>query len=198
MWQMWQMFLALDSDRYPMKTFGDIAFRVYGTTARHLINVLQSIQLLFNVGVIIIGNGNGLYEVNSNICYVVCCVVWTIAGAVIGQIRTLQKFGWIANLAIWINVLVMIMTMAVVSHSVPNYAAASVANDADIGNWPNGPAPPVATHAGAIPGAEFTAQVSGLMQAVYSYGGVSFTDWSFFTFQKIDPFIGHVVLRIHE
>ena len=95
------MFLHLDSTKYPMKTFGDIAFRIYGTAARHCVNVLQSIQLLFNVGVIIIANGQGLYQVNNNICYVVCCVIWTALGACIGQVRTLQKFGWIANFAIW-------------------------------------------------------------------------------------------------
>ena len=31
-WQIWQMFLRLDSAYYPMKAFGDIAFRVYGTS----------------------------------------------------------------------------------------------------------------------------------------------------------------------
>ena len=59
---LWQMFLKLDSDRYPLKTYGDIAFRVYGRVARHALNILQSIQLLFNVGLIVIG-----------MCYPSCC-----------------------------------------------------------------------------------------------------------------------------
>ncbi|GAB7356348.1 hypothetical protein MBLNU459_g7138t1 [Dothideomycetes sp. NU459] len=168
-WQMWRMFLKLDSNKYPMKTYGDIAFRVYGTVARHLINVLQSIQLVFNVGVIVIGNGQGLYEINSNICFIVCCVIWTVLGMVIGQIRTLQKFGWIANLAIWLNIVVMIITIGVVSHSAPNYDAAATANGADVGTPGN--RPPVVTTAGPPAGVEFTGQVVGLMQAVYSYGG---------------------------
>lgn len=70
-WQIWQMFLKLDSDHYPMRTFGDIAFRAYGRVVRHLVNILQAIQLIFNVGVIIIQNGQGLYQINSNICYIV-------------------------------------------------------------------------------------------------------------------------------
>lgn len=168
-WQMWQMFLRLDSDKYPMKTYGDIAFRVYGKLARYLLNILQSIQLLFNVGVIIIANGQGLYQVNSNICFIVCCVIWTVLGMVIGQIRTLQKFGWIANAAIWLNIVVMIMTMAVVTHTAPNYTAAAAENGADIGTA--GARPPVVTTAGAPEGTPFTGQVVGLMQAVYSYGG---------------------------
>lgn len=166
-WQIWNMFLALDSHKYPMKTYGDIAFRIYGGVARHAINVLQSIQLLFNVGVIVIGNGQGLYQVNSSICYVVCCVIWTVLGMFLGQIRTLQRFGWIANLAIWINVIVMIITIAAVSHSVPNYDASNTAYGTDIGP----PPPPVTTTAGAPAGVDFSGQVVGLMQAVYSYGG---------------------------
>lgn len=51
------MFLGLDSHQYPLRTYGDIAFRVYGAPVRHAVNVLQSIQLLFNVGVIVVGNG---------------------------------------------------------------------------------------------------------------------------------------------
>ncbi|KAI4756212.1 hypothetical protein E4T52_11687 [Aureobasidium sp. EXF-3400] len=166
-WQIWQMFLKLDSDQYPMKTFGDIAFRAYGQVVRHLVNILQAIQLIFNVGVIIIQNGQGLYQINSNICYIVCCIIWTACGFVLGQVRTLQKYGWIANCAVWLNVTVMILTMAVVTHSHPNYEAASKSNGVPVGP----PAPPVMTTAGPPATVEFSGQVVGLMQAVYSYGG---------------------------
>lgn len=50
-WQLWRIFLELDSNVHPMKTYGDFAFRLFGSTARHVINILQSVQLLFNVGV---------------------------------------------------------------------------------------------------------------------------------------------------
>jgi len=123
--QLWRMFLQLDSDRYPMSNYSDIAYRIYGPFARHIVNVLQSVQLFCLVGVIIIGNGQGLYQINGNICYVVCCVIWSVLGMFLGQIRTLQRFGWIANFAVWINVIVMVLTMVVVTHSEPNYEAAS-------------------------------------------------------------------------
>jgi hypothetical protein len=29
------------------------------------------------------------------------------AGMVVGQIRTLQRFGWLANFAVWINLLIL-------------------------------------------------------------------------------------------
>ncbi len=163
-WQLWRMFLRLDSDRYPLKTYGDVAFRIYGTWARITVNLLQSIQLLCNVGVIIISNAQSLSQITTgSLCFVVCCVIFTIAGAVLGQIRTLQKFGWIANAAIWMNLLVIFITMGVAAHSEPNWDAAKASNQVDKG--------PIITTGGPPPGVEFEGQVVGLMQAVYSYGG---------------------------
>lgn len=163
-WQLWRMFLRLDSDRYPLKTYGDVAFRIYGTWARITVNLLQSIQLLCNVGVIIISNAQSLSQITTgSLCFVVCCVIFTIAGAVLGQIRTLQKFGWIANAAIWMNLLVIFITMGVAAHSEPNWDAAKASNQVEKG--------PIITTGGPPPGVEFEGQVVGLMQAVYSYGG---------------------------
>jgi hypothetical protein len=165
-WQIWRMFLRLDSVYYPMKNFGDIAFRIYGSWARHLVNILQSLQLVLNVGVIIIQNGQGLYQINSSICYIVCCVIWTCLGFVLGQVRTLQKFGWIANIAVWINVSVMILTMVIVTHNPPNFTASEASNGFGVESLP------IKTYGGAPPYSEgFSTGVSGLMQAVYSYGG---------------------------
>ena len=61
----------------------------------------------------------------------------------------------------------MILTMAVVTHSHPNYEAAANSNGVEVGP----PAPPVMTTAGPPATVEFSGQVVGLMQAVYSYGG---------------------------
>lgn len=44
------------------------------------------------------------------ICFVVAEVVFMLAGFLLGQIRTLQRLGWLANLAVWLNVIVIIMT----------------------------------------------------------------------------------------
>jgi hypothetical protein len=123
------MFLGLDSHQYPMRTYGDIAFRLYGTPMRHLVNILQSIQLLFNVGIIVIGNGQGLSQVAKfRLCYAVCCLVFALVGFIIGQVRTLQKFGWLANAAIWMNVFIIVTSMGVAAHSGVNYLAAPQAS----------------------------------------------------------------------
>jgi hypothetical protein len=162
-WQIWRMFLKLDSDRYPMRTFGDLGFRIYGTWTRHGMNMLQSLQLLFNVGVIIIGNGQALSQISKyRLCYAICILIFPIAGMIAGQIRTLQKFGHLANFAIWLNVLVIIFTMAVACHSLPNYAASF-----GVYGTPQGPV----EHTVWIPsGSTFDSQLQAAMQIVYAYG----------------------------
>src|SRR5947209_2554370 len=99
--------MGLDSHEFPLRTYGDLAFRLYGPAMRHLINILQSIQLIFNVGIIIISNGQALSQISQfRLCYAICCLIWALAGFIIGQVRTLQKYGWLANCAIWLNILV--------------------------------------------------------------------------------------------
>ncbi|KAG1734875.1 transmembrane amino acid transporter protein-domain-containing protein [Suillus paluster] len=154
---LWWMFLKLDSDRYPIRSFGDLGQRIYGRWFRHVCNILQSLQLVFNVGLIILGNGQGLSQMAKfKLCFSVCNVVWTLAGMILGQIRTLQKFGSIANLAIWMNIITLILTMASVANSAPNYTAIPFDG-------------PVQTYAIYIQ--PFQAQLNGIMQIVFSYGG---------------------------
>ncbi|KAG2136558.1 transmembrane amino acid transporter protein-domain-containing protein [Suillus bovinus] len=151
------LFLKLDSQRYPVKSFGELGQRIYGRWFGLLCNVLQSLQLVFNVGIIILQNGQGLSQMAKfKLCFSVCNVVWTLAGMFLGQIRTLQKFGSIANLAIWMNIIVLIMTMAFVAHSPPNYNAVPYSG-------------PVITQ--AINLQAFENQLNGIMQIVFSYGG---------------------------
>lgn len=46
---LWRLYIRLDSVRYPLKTYADMAERIFGRAARHVVNVLQSLQLLINV-----------------------------------------------------------------------------------------------------------------------------------------------------
>ncbi|KAG1824780.1 transmembrane amino acid transporter protein-domain-containing protein [Suillus subaureus] len=157
---LWWMFLKLDSERYPIKSFGDLGQRIYGRWFRNVCNILQSLQLVINVGIIILGNGQGLSQMAKfKLCFSVCNVVWTLAGMILGQIRTLQKFGKVANVSIWLNVIVLIMTMAFVAHSSPNYLATPFGQNVG----------PVMTQ--AINLQPFQDQLNGIMQIVFSYGG---------------------------
>jgi hypothetical protein len=106
--QLWKIFLALDSDRYPMKSYADPFFRIYGKWARHGVNLLQSLQLLLTVSALILGNGQSISQVSKgNLCFIACLVVFMAAGMILGQIRTLQRFGWLANFAVWLNLLIL-------------------------------------------------------------------------------------------
>ena len=164
-WQIWRMYLKLDSDRYPMRTFGDLGYRIFGTYTRHGMNVLQSIQLMCNVGVIVLGNGQGLSQMSKfKLCFAICNLVWVFAGMILGQIRTLQKFGYLANLAIWMNILVIFMTMGEAAHSLPNYAA-TASGEPD--NW--GSAPVVANAWNPDIGS-YVDQINACMNIVYAYG----------------------------
>ena len=78
---------------------GDLAERVGGTALRHFCSILQSIQLVVNVGIICLydtyflffvlcllrptcrSSGQSLYQVSKGkLCFSVCVVVWAFAG----------------------------------------------------------------------------------------------------------------------
>ena len=162
---LWKIYLKLDSEKYPLKTYGDIVGRIYGPRVRYGVDFLQCLQLLCSVSVIILGNGQGLSQITKGKgCYTVLILVWSLAGMIIGQIRSLQRFGFLANLAIWMNVFVIIATMASVSHSAPNYVAA-----AGTMGIKKGPVITKIIMSGSGSTA-FTNQLSACMKVVYSYG----------------------------
>ncbi|KAI5457054.1 putative amino acid transporter, partial [Mariannaea sp. PMI_226] len=174
---LWDMFLGLDSYQFPVKTFGDLGYRLYGPWLRFLLNILQGIQLILNVGMLLISNGEALSQVvQFNLCFIVCCAVWAIIGFAVGQVRTLQKFGWLANFAVWLNLLCMFVTMAGAAKYHPNYAAAKQAAGSNIGDGSsvqatNGVYPPVKT-SGSLPDVGgFVGSTNGAMQAVFAFGG---------------------------
>jgi len=124
---------------------------------------------LFNVGVIILGNGQALSQISKNrVCFSALCIIWTAIGFLIGQIKTLRNYGWLANAAIWLNILTLILTMGVAAHSSINLDAA-IAGQLVPQNATITTIPPVQT--AAIIQLPFTDQVVGVMQIVYSYGG---------------------------
>jgi len=171
-YQLWRMFLQLDSDRYPMKGYGDIAFRIYGTWFRHVVNFLQSFQFFLNVALIIISSGQSISQMSQgNLCFIVCVVVCAIAGCIAGQIRTLQRFGWLASVAVYINLFVIFATMGVMAHSGPNYVAYHASYPKVLPDLNN--PPPITISGASPPGLSIVDNVNGLMNAVFSFGGAT-------------------------
>lgn len=54
---------------------------------------------------------------------------------IVGQIRSLRNFGVIGSMSVYVNLLVIFMSMGVVAHSLPNYSVANAA-DSTLGNGP--------------------------------------------------------------
>lgn len=160
-----RMFLKLDSLVYPMRNFGDVVGRIYGKRVRYGVDFLQALQLICNVAVIILGNGQGLYQVaKKKVCFAVMVVVWALAGMVVGQIRTLRRFGFLSNLAIWMNLFICFATMGIAAQYGVNYDAAMSQNQVEKG--------PVITKAVISGGGDkFTRQLEATMNIVYAYGG---------------------------
>ena len=114
----WKVFLGVDSHEFPARNYGDLGFRTWGTPARHATNVLQALALLLLLGQVTIQFGQNISEVSQfRLCYIVCPLLFVIAGFFITQIRTLRSYGWVANLAVWINLLAIFITMGVIAHS---------------------------------------------------------------------------------
>jgi len=53
----------------------------------------------------------------------------------VGQIRSLRNFGIIGSFSVYINLLIILLSMIVVAHSLPNYEVANAADDT-IGTGP--------------------------------------------------------------
>lgn len=172
------MFLGLDSTRYPVRNYADLFMRCYGPWSGYFVHVAQAVQLIVIIAYLILLNGQAISQISQvngtgpGLCFVVCVLVFALAGMVIGQIRTLQKFSWLANFSVWINLITMIIVMGLVAHYPPNYGALSASFGPNFGI----PAA-IQTFAGTPPnglatgGSGFVASVNGAMQAVFAYGG---------------------------
>ncbi|OAG34630.1 hypothetical protein AYO21_11226 [Fonsecaea monophora] len=175
---LWQVYLGLDSYEYPLRNYGDLAYRTMGTTARYVVNILQSIQLLLITGQVIIQNGQGISQTSKfRLCYVVCVVLFVIAGFFMGQVRTLRNFGVFSMVAVGLNLLVIFISMGVMAHSPPNYAisvlgsAGSAVNPATIAPDENGVYPSIIHYGGLPDSSNFVGAINGLMSGVFAYGG---------------------------
>ncbi|PYH81842.1 hypothetical protein BO82DRAFT_310027 [Aspergillus uvarum CBS 121591] len=168
--QLWKIFNGLDSTRYPMRNYGDVAFRIFGPIARIVVNILQSFQFFLNVTLLIVSNGQGLAQMAAGVsgtgklCFIVAEVIFMLIGFVLGQIRTLQRLSWLSNLAIWMNFTVILITMGVVYVYPPTDSVASSINlnpepIRTSANWP-------------ADGTLYT-RMTAVMNCVFAYGGAT-------------------------
>ncbi|KAI0096145.1 transmembrane amino acid transporter protein-domain-containing protein [Nemania sp. FL0031] len=174
----WKIFMGVDSHEFPARNYGDLAFRAWGTTARHVVNVLQAIALLLLLGQVTILFGQNISEMSKyRLCYIVCPLIFVIVGFFLTQIRTLRSFGWIANFGFWLNILAIFISMGATAHNPPNFAIAtlgSVGSSIDptsIMPDANGNYPPVVTYAG-LPTTNLIGSINGLLSGVLAFAGL--------------------------
>jgi hypothetical protein len=123
------------------------------------------------VCVLILGNGQIIAQLaNENLCFIVCMLIIMIVGIILGSVRSLQRLGWLCNLSVWFNIISFIIIMVACANYGIDY---SVVTSSTLVNAIG----PVVTFAG-LPPDQYqqqaygtAAQLNGINQMVYSYGG---------------------------
>lgn len=134
----------------------------FGKIGHYGVSFIQVLQILFIVGM---SNQSGLAYSGSNViaqaqimtqltaphgslCFVVSIVIWTIIGAVISiPFRSLSKLSYVASFNVFINLIIIFMSMGFIAHSAPNYEGAAAAYGF---TPPFGPVVTTATSNGAL------------------------------------------------
>ncbi|TQV91887.1 hypothetical protein V2A60_006012 [Cordyceps javanica] len=169
---LWKIFTTLDSSRYPMLSYGDIFFRIFGPKTRHFINVTQSLQQFCTVMVLIFSKGRIISLLaGPHLCFIVCMIIIMAIGMVFGSIRSLQRLGWICNLSVWFNIISFISIMVAVAkydiYYPPIFGSTILPKQKN----------PVKTFAGLVPDAYqqqargFAGIFNGVDNMVYAYSG---------------------------
>ena len=171
------VFLGVDSYQFPARNYGDLGFRTWGTTARYVTNIMQALGLLLILGQVTIQYGENISQVSKfKLCYAVCPVIFVCVGFFLTQIRTLKAYGIVANFAVWLNLLAIFITMGVMAHSPPNYAASvlgsagSAVDPTTITPDAQGNYPPI-FHYSALPKGSLVGSINGLLSGVLAYAG---------------------------
>ncbi|KAJ5432727.1 uncharacterized protein N7458_011883 [Penicillium daleae] len=173
----WRVFLGVDSYEYPAKNYGDLGFRTLGRFGRYITNICQGISLLLIVGQLTILFGQNISQMSKfRLCYAVCPAIFVCACFFVTQVRTLRNYGWLANLAVWMNLFVVFMSMGVMANSPPNYhisilgSAGSAVDPETIKPDSAGNYPPI-IHYNTIPSDGLIGAVNGMLSGVTAYAG---------------------------
>ncbi|KAI0528503.1 transmembrane amino acid transporter protein-domain-containing protein [Xylaria digitata] len=174
----WKVFMGVDSHEFPARNYGDLAFRAWGTTARHVVNILQAVALLLLLGQVTILFGQNISEMSKyRICYIVCPLIFVVVGFFLTQIRTLRSFGWLANFGFWLNILAIFISMGATAHNPPNFSIAtlgsvgSAIDPTSVTPDANGNYPPIVTYAG-LPTTKLIGAINGLLSGVLAFAGL--------------------------
>jgi len=193
------LFLKLDTEEAPIRTFSDIGERVYGSNFRVCVAFLQAIQLQLSVSVLILGEAQVLQEMlpsGSSPCFLILTSGWTLFGMCVGFIKAFSHLAQLANWCIWMNISICIVCMALGGNPytayvdpISNLPWSNPLNSVgeSLPNFPFGPVTPViavtsgaqignaAGGGNAVSGTPFNtaAVANSTMNIVYAYGGAT-------------------------
>ncbi|KAI1490515.1 transmembrane amino acid transporter protein-domain-containing protein [Biscogniauxia mediterranea] len=171
-WLLWRIYLQLDSERYPVANFADVFGRLLGAGVEMFVNVAQTLLLVCIIGLTILMNGQAISQMSQGaasagggggggICFVACLLIFVVAGFLVSQIRTLRRLGWLAHCAAWLNLVIVVAVMVLVTRYSPNFQATMASFGPQWGQAP------IVTFAGPPPSNMTTGGV------VTSFGGTS-------------------------
>ncbi|SPC65867.1 related to neutral amino acid permease [Ustilago sp. UG-2017b] len=166
-----KLLLQLDSSRYPVKTYGDLGERIVGHPMRWTFNALQTLQLIINVGLICLTNGQALSQVisgapgNANLCFSVCVVLFSLIGMAFAQVQTFRGLGFAASTAVYQNIAIVIISMAAIIKYGPYIAGAQASYGKD---YPYNNQPVLTEAFVSYP---ISQKINGIMNMVFAYGG---------------------------
>jgi len=160
------MYLRVDSDRYPVRNYADLVEVVAGPIARRFATAGQSIQLIVIVATVILGNGQALFQITqSQLCFIVAVLIFGLLGMVIGQIQSLKSVAWVGSVSVYLNISVILISLAFFANSPPNYVGANAAYGLPID-------PPAPIEHVAVVDGTLANKVNGAMNMVYAWGGM--------------------------
>jgi len=168
----WTTYIALDSSRYPMLSFGDPFFRLFGPKTRDFINVTQAFQMFCSVCVVLMGNSQILSQLaDAKVCYIAIVIINMVIGMASGWLRALKHLGWLCNCAVWINIVSFIIICVAAAKNGPDPTVAlqtTLLKKFDpvvtFGNTPPAQYQQQTTNM-------FAAQFNGIDTIVYAYSG---------------------------
>jgi hypothetical protein len=161
------LYLRLDSDRSPIRNYGQLVYRILGSYGKIATDVLMIVQLVVNCGTLVLSNGQSLAQIiagpsgTGHLCFIVCIIIFFVINLIFSVLRTLKQVGWLANAAVWLNIVLIWCTVGFIYSSPPNYDAAFKSY-----GIPAGPVITQAIVSQALPG-----KVNGIMNMVFAYGG---------------------------
>ncbi|KAK4506528.1 hypothetical protein PRZ48_000260 [Zasmidium cellare] len=177
-WMIWKTFLALDSSRFPVLSFGDPFFRLFGPKTRHAINFAQGLQMFLSVCVLQLGQTNVIAQLaeSVNLCFIVCGIIALVVGMASGYLRSLKHLSWLSNASVWLNVTTFIIVCVAAAKYGPD-PVPQVNGGILPKSWATHPAP-VKTFIGVPPSQYqptdtdlFAAEFNGINSIVYAYSG---------------------------